>query len=215
MTEQELPSPHAMSPRRRWADVVAAVLLGLAGVAAAWSGYQASTWSGIQAVEFSRAQALLLESARESAAADAERAIDVMTFSSWVDAYARGDERLMAFYQERFRPEFSVAFEVWLASEPEEDPAAATPFALAEYNQARLEAAEDLEGRAQAAFERGRSANQVGDRHVLNVVLLATVLFLAGVAQQARILGLEVGLLALAFMIFAFALYAMASLPTA
>jgi hypothetical protein len=204
------------SVQQRRVDLAAAILLGLAGVAAAWGGYQASIWSGIQATEFTRAQALLVQSSQESAAGDAERAIDLMTFSSWVDAYARDDERLMAFYRERFRPEFAVAFEAWLATTPVVSPEAPpTPFAMTEYQRARIAAAEDLEGRAQEAFERGRNANHVGDRHVLSVVLFATVLLLAGIAQHSHMVGVQVGLLALAFVIFSFAVYGMAILPNA
>jgi hypothetical protein len=44
-------------------DLVAAVLLALATVATAWSGYQASRWNGEQAKAFSRASALRIESA--------------------------------------------------------------------------------------------------------------------------------------------------------
>ena len=216
MSLDELPNSDHSSSLRQRVEFFAAVILGLAGVAAAWSSYQAARWSGVQATEFTQAQALLMESTRESAAGDAERAIDVMTFSAWIEAYARGDERLMTFYRQRFRPEFATAFEVWLGSEPQTNPdAASTPFVMQQYDRARTAAAAELENRAQAAFERGRSANEVGDRHVLSVVLFATVLFMAGISPHSRLVGVQIGLLSVALMIFAFALYGMATLPNA
>jgi hypothetical protein len=70
-------------------EVIVTVLLALAAVATAWSGYQANQWHGEQAIAFSRANAARVESTRASDLADAQTEIDVATFTQWVDAYAR------------------------------------------------------------------------------------------------------------------------------
>ena len=49
-------------PKASWVELIATVLLALAAVATAWSGYQASRWHGEQAIAFSRANASRLES---------------------------------------------------------------------------------------------------------------------------------------------------------
>jgi hypothetical protein len=50
----------------RLPDVVATIVLAVAAVATAWSGYQASRWHGEQAIAFGRANAHRLESTRAS-----------------------------------------------------------------------------------------------------------------------------------------------------
>jgi hypothetical protein len=118
--------------RREWlAEVAATVLLALAAVATAWSGYQASQWHGEQALASSRATATRVESTRASGEANRQVQVDLATFTQWTDAFAQGDARLAAFYRARFRDEFRPAFETWLASRPLRNPEAAkTPFEL-------------------------------------------------------------------------------------
>jgi hypothetical protein len=87
-------------------ELLATLLLALATVATAWSGYQASRWNGEQAKAFSRASARRIESARSDSLANAQTQIDVATFTQWVDAFARGETELADFYFKRFRAEF-------------------------------------------------------------------------------------------------------------
>jgi hypothetical protein len=51
-------------PKASWMEVVATVILALAAVATAWSGYQASRWHGEQAIAFSRANAARVDATR-------------------------------------------------------------------------------------------------------------------------------------------------------
>ncbi len=99
-------------------DILATVLLALATVATAWSGYQASRWNGEQAKAFSRASALRIESAKTADLANSQTQIDVATFIQWVDAYALEEEELVDFYLERFRAEFKPAVNAWIATRP-------------------------------------------------------------------------------------------------
>jgi len=52
--------------RTDWVEIVAAVLLALATVATAWSGYQASRWNGEQTKAFSRANAARVNSTKSA-----------------------------------------------------------------------------------------------------------------------------------------------------
>jgi len=52
------------SHQRNYAELVATVLLSLAAVATAWSGYQATRWNGEQAKASSRTNAIRVEAAR-------------------------------------------------------------------------------------------------------------------------------------------------------
>jgi hypothetical protein len=178
-------------------ETVAAVLLALATVATAWSGYQASRWNGEQAKAFSRATATRIESTRASDLADAQTQVDVATFIQWVDAYAQEETELVDFYYERFRPEFTPAMDAWIAARPLQNPdAPLTPFAMPEYQLAARGEAQRLEAEADALSAQARANVQRATNYVLAVVLFATVLFFAGMAARFRTRRVRVALLA-------------------
>ncbi len=166
-------------------DLIAAVLLAMATVATAWSGYQASRWNGEQAVAFSRASAMRIESTKAAALADAQTQIDVATFIQWVDAYAQDQTELANFYYQRFRDEFKPAMDAWVATTPLRNPdAPLTPFAMPEYQlEARAES-EQLEAEAESFSAKARTNIQRATNYVLGVVLFASVLFFAGMSMK-------------------------------
>jgi hypothetical protein len=173
--------------RRRgaWVEVASAVLLSVAALAIAWSGYQASRWTGEQAKAFSRANAARVESTRWSNLANTQTEIDVATFTQWVDAYARNETMLADFYRKRFRPEFKPAVEAWIASRPLRNPEAPlTPFATPQYRLAATAESERLEAKAAAeATVAGRNI-QRATNYVLGVVLFSSALFFGGISTR-------------------------------
>ena len=172
------------------------MLLALATVATAWSGYQASRWNGEQAKAFSRANAARIESTRASSLADAQTQIDVATFTQWVDAYAQHQTRLADFYFKRFRPEFKPAVDAWIATKPQQNPnAPLTPFAMPQYQLAARAEATQLEAKADASAAEAASDVQRATDYVLGVVLFAATLFFAGMSAKLRTRRLRVVLL--------------------
>jgi hypothetical protein len=186
----------------QWLKVIetfSAVLLSLAALGTSWSGYQAGRWNGQMATRFNQAGALRVESVRNSGVASRNVQIDVQLFTGWLGAVAANNQALADFYRTRFRPEFVPAFEAWLASRPlEHRQAASSPFELPEYQLAAQEEANRLEREASAMFEEGITANQIGDRYVLNTVILALVLFFSGMVSNFKILFVRITLIAIA-----------------
>ena len=136
---------------------------------------------------------------RASDLADAELTIDVEYFAIWLDGASRDDEILLGFLEERFRDEFSVAFDAWLETEPLTNPdAPKTPFGMDEYEVAAAAEAEALRKEAEVATE----ANQTGDNYVLTTVLFASVLFFAGISTKFQGRWIKVALVGLAFAAF-------------
>jgi hypothetical protein len=177
-------------------DVVATVLLALATVAIAWSGYQASRWNGEQAKAGARSNAIRLESTRASGLADAQTQIDVATFTAWVDAYARSETRLADFYRRRFRSEFAPAVDAWIATRPLANRAAPlTPFAMPQYRLAARTQADALQTRADALAASARSYVQRSTNYVLAVVLFSAALFFAGMSARLPVRRVRVWLL--------------------
>jgi hypothetical protein len=166
-------------------DLLATVLLALATVATAWSGYQASRWNGEQAKAFSRASALRIESAKAADLANSQTQIDVATFIQWVDAYALKEAELADFYVKRFRLEFKPAVDAWIATRPLRNAdAPLTPFAMPEYRVETREEAERLETEAEAFTAKARTNVQRATNYVLGVVLFAAALFFAGMSAR-------------------------------
>ena len=171
--------------RRQRFELVATILLALATVATAWSGYQASRWNGEQAKAFSKASTLRDESGKAAGLANSQTQIDVATFTQWVNAYALEQTELADFYFARFRAEFKPAVEAWVATRPRRNPdAPLTPFAMPEYRLAAQAEAEQLEAEAERLSAQARENVQRATNYVLGVVLFASVLFFAGISTK-------------------------------
>jgi hypothetical protein len=190
-------------PSTDWWELLATILLSLATVATAWSGYQAARWSGEQSRANRAAGAHRTESTRQSNLANQQTAIDVAAFTGWLDAAASDDDGLATTYRERFRPEFALAFDDWLdRATPTNGVPAGTPFESTYYRLAATDEADRLLAEAYAAAERSDRANQNADNFVLTGVLYASVLFFAGIASKMRSFAstkLAIGLSALMF----------------
>ena len=205
-----------MTPDRLewWVEVAATVLLALAAVATAWSGYQASQWHGDQAVASGRATATRVESARASGLASRQVQIDVATFTQWVDAYARDDDELAALLPPalppRVPPRLRALGRLTAAPEPRGGPdAVRAPRVPAQ----ALQEADRLEAEAVAAGEEVKTDVERAERYVLAVVLFATALALAGIAARLRIFPVRAALLVVAWAVFLGAVAWVATFP--
>jgi hypothetical protein len=166
-------------------EVVATILLAVAAVATAWSGYQATRWNGEQAKATSRTNAIRIDAARAQGLSEAQKEVDVATFIQWVDAYAHRETRLTTFYERRFRPEFKPAFRAWVATNPlTNENAPLTPFALPQYRVAAEEEAERLDAEAEISAAEARRNIQRASNYVLGVVLFSVSLFFAGMSTK-------------------------------
>jgi hypothetical protein len=184
-------------------ELVATVLLALATVATAWSGYQSTRWNGEQVKAGSRANALRIESAEAAGLANSQTEIDVETFSQWVDAYVLRETELADFYFKRFRAEFKPAVNAWVATRPLRTPnAPPTPFAMPQYRLAARAEAVRLDAQAEVFAARVRRNIQRASNYVLGVVLFASALFFAGMSTKLVSPKLRVALLTIGCVVF-------------
>jgi hypothetical protein len=183
--------------------LAATVLLALATVATAWSGYQASRWGAETTKATMRGTTARLESTRASDLANAQAQVDVAVFVQWADAYASGDRQLRDFYFERFRPEFKPAVVAWIATRPLKNPKAPlTPFAMPQYRSEARRDADRLEVQADAWAATARRNVQRSTNYVLGVVLFAAALFFAGMSTKLPSPRLRVAMLAIGAVVF-------------
>jgi len=200
--------------RRDWVEVVAMLLLAFAAVATAWSSYQANRWNGEQAKAGASANKTRIEAARAATLANAQTTVDVATFTEWVNAYARDEPELRAFYRKRFRAEFKPAFDAWIATQPlVGTDAPLTPFAMPAYRLAATEEADRLDASADEFSAKARRAIQRSSNYVLAVVLFAVALFFAGMSTKLDTHGMRRAMLILGCAVFLGAVTFVATLP--
>lgn len=193
--EHAAPTPGS---HKAW-EIGIVALLGLTAVATAWSGYQASLWDGIQSEHYTEASGARTNAAQQRSAGNQFRIADLSEFENYIDAAIGGDAQAADFYQQRFRDEFAVAFEAWIALDPFTNPAApATPLGMAEYQLAADENADELEAHADALFLAGEEANSYSDVYTLTTLLFAVTLFFGAIAERFEYVRARVVLLAIA-----------------
>jgi len=206
-------SGSALTRERFW-ELVATVLLAVATVGIAWSGYEAARWNGLQAEEYASANTARSHGNRASTTAGQDRLQDVLNFNRWLEVTTQGDTALASLYQRRFRPEFVPAFNAWLAQDPLHNPAAPpSPLSMPQYHPARLAQADRLEAQADRLFESGRLATDRTDEYVLTTVFFAAVLFFAGISLRFEWERLRVTVLVLGVLFLGYGLVRLATIP--
>ena len=91
------------SQRERILELGAVLLMSLAAVATAWSGYQAARWSGEQAQGYAKASATRIKSQQAATHSGQVRIDDLLYFNGWLNAHETGNRQLAAIYLRRFR----------------------------------------------------------------------------------------------------------------
>jgi len=215
--EQNETAPHrGGDPWGGWFEVIAALLLGLATLASAWSGYQSALWGGIQTFRLAEAEAAGRQAGKNAIYANQLRSIDAVLFERYASAVSEKNNHLAEFLFKRFRPEMKVAVEAWVALKPLKNPSAPlTPFTMAEYSVAVEKDAQKLQEEEGKKFVEARSANETSDTYLLLTVLYGIVLFLGGIAAAFEKQRLRVVIIVLAVVTLTVATIAMAFLPLA
>jgi len=192
-----------VAERRDKIELVAVVLLAIATVATAWSGYQSTRWNGEQAKAAGRSNALRIESAKAGGLANSQTQIDVASFTQWVNAYSLKQTELADFYFKRFRPEFKPAVAAWIATRPLKNAdAPPTPFAMPQYKLAARAQSERLEAQSNVLAGRVLINIQRASNYVLAVVLFASALFFAGMSTKLTAPKLRVAMLTIGCVLF-------------
>ena len=184
-------------------ELAATLLLALAAIATAWASYQSARWHGKQAQARSASIAARVDSTRNGDVANRQVEVDLALFTQWVNAYARDESELAAFYRRRFREEFVPAFDAWVATHPRRNPKAPlSPFAMPQYKLAASADADRLEQRAAEASQQVNANIQSADNYQLAVVVFAISLFFAALSTRLQSFGSRATLLGLGWILF-------------
>ena len=174
-----------VSRQEKRIEILIVAVLAIAALATAWSSYQASLWDGIQSSNYTQASGSRTNAAQQRTAANQFRLADLSVFENYIDATLEGDQEVADFYFQRFRDEFRVAYDAWIALDPFNNPEAPpSPFPMPEYELAQDAEAERLEARADTLFAEGEDANTFSDVYTLTTLLFAAVLFFAAISER-------------------------------
>jgi hypothetical protein len=203
--------------KHRWEaiiEILEVMLLALAAIATAWSGYQAAKGDGHQSVLYSNASVYRVQANTAATLGQQRLAADGAMFSAWLEARDANNSQLQAMLVRRFSPEYRTAFGAWLATEPFTNPDAPPgPGYMPEYHNPQMEQAGKLNEQAAEMEKAGTEARHTAEEYVRATVLFALVLFLVAVGQRFRLRGVRIATIVLAFVLFAYGLYDIATLP--
>jgi len=180
----------------RIVQICEAVLLALVTVTAAWAGYSAARWGTESRVDIAQASSLGNLATRDDLSAISLRNFDASTFNAWFVAFTLNSPQKEAIAVRRFRPEFLVAFNAWMATDPLHNPHAPPgPTYMPEYKQPQQTQADTLDTESVAKFTAGNDAGLTGDNYVRITVFLAAVLFIVGIGSSFKLHGVRYALI--------------------
>ena len=193
--------------------MIAVILLGVATVSTAWSGYQASRWNQEQSDIAREASDLRIEANRQVGLATQTIVYDANLVTQYAKAVSDGDTQLQDFYKSTlFRADFLPVLERWQSAVR----SGQTPPRLLEdrdYLDAQLAPYQETQAKAEAKDIESKDAGQNGDDYVLLTLLLAAALFFAGVTTSFKLELARLVLLGLSAVLLAYCISQIATLP--
>ena len=196
-TVDELPQ---VTPRSRRFELTLAILLGLAAIATGYTAYRADIDRGDSLRQFQVANKLTAESIDLKGQADVQRSIDQQLFVEYLKATQANNVGLAQYLGTGLSPDLKNALDIW-ASDPN---APLSPFAgnPPAYTQPLYDEGDRLAKDADVEFEQADELRRSADGFTLIGVLLASALFLYGIAAVSRARKIRLGLTGVGFVIF-------------
>jgi hypothetical protein len=187
---------HSTDRHSRIVQIGEAILLALVTITAAWAGYSAARWGTESRVDIAQSSTLRNLATRDDLTATSVRNFDSSTFNAWYIAFTLNSPQKEAIAVRRFRPQFLVAFNAWMATDPLHNPHAPPgPTYMPQYKLPAQAQATALDNAATAKFNTGTQAGQTGDNFVRITVFLAAVLFLVGIGSSFKLPGIRYALI--------------------
>ena len=174
------------SRRERVLELGAVLLLSIATVATAWSGYQAARWSGEQSEHISpRRRPTASGRKREATNAGQLRIDDLVLFNNWLNAHDAGNNRLAAEYRRRFPARIRAGLPRLAGPAPVHQSTRDRRAAVHASVPARgADRAKAFDAKADNLYREGTAAKTNDDKYILSTVFFAAVLFLAGISLR-------------------------------
>jgi hypothetical protein len=194
--------------------ITEAVLLSVVAITAAWSGYASAKWGTESSLKLAKASATRTKANRADLEDLSLRTLDASTFNAWFTAKVAGNKNDERIAIKRFRPQYRVAFEAWIATNPDTNPNAPPgPQYMPEYKQPLLTLSRQLDRRADAYYAEGSKDAGTADDYIRTTIFLASVLFLVGISSHFPVLGARYALIGLGGVMLIVAIVLLLQLP--
>lgn len=165
-------------------DLVYASILGLTVLMTTWCGLQHELWSTEMIFQLQDAN----EAHRNFSSAELKDRqavmVDIALFTDHITALENNDTKLADFFKNAFSPELKKSFEEWIKTDPKNNSATQTPFAMSSY-QSKMESEKSLEF-LMIFEEKSKNASNmriIASNYVFFTTLFAGVSFLVGVGR--------------------------------
>jgi hypothetical protein len=212
--EKENGNGKSSDRQSRIVQISEAILLALVTITAAWAGYSASKWGTASRIDIAQSSTLRNLATRDDLTAISLRNFDASTFNAWFIAFTLNSPQKEAIAIRRFRPEFLVAFNAWMATDPLHNPHAPPgPTYMPQYKLPAQAQATALDNQADAKFNAGNNAAEVSDNFIRITVFLAAVLFLVGIGSSFQLAGVRYALIAFGSVLLIFSIVLIAQQP--
>jgi hypothetical protein len=137
-------------------------------------------------------------------------------FEAYLRALSENQQHPAEFLFQRFRPEFKVAAEAWLKTQPLKNSSApSSPFVMKEYSLVADKEMQQLRQEEATKFNEARKANGTSDSYLLLTVLFSVALFLGGITAAFKRRKIRGMVLALSVLTITAAAIFLAFLPLA
>ncbi|WP_374390070.1 hypothetical protein [Sandaracinobacter sp.] len=180
-SEEPAPAADPQGPGRRF-ELATAISLAVAGLLSAWATYQAGLWDKREAQARATANADLTESSQLMLRAGQEEAMNTAMFLQWLNALADDQPLRADVLRHHFPRAFAPEFERWRKAQPADIRTVPAKSVLPDFTGPSLADARAARRRADLATADADLSGQVGDSYDVANVVLATALFLAGIA---------------------------------
>lgn len=212
---EDLPPPRREDPwerRQRILETTTTVLLSIAAIGTAWATFQTTQWTSKENDELAASSVARSKAIQATSDAARTEQLDTTIWLQWLAAFRAGDTAHARFLRARFRPGLLRAHLLWVAKAvvaPDGKVISAptgTPFTEQQYVIPDASRADALSAEAERQLAASQHASSMSTKYVIAALLLALVLFFAGMATKFRNPKLQAILVALAvvFGVFGF-----------
>ncbi len=179
-------------------DLVATIVMALATIATAWSGYQSALWGGEDTAHMSQAMKAIIRAGEFNNLAMQRIAIHVTLFGQWTGAVAANNTTQAEFLLARFPEPLKTAVKEWRALDPATNPnAPASPFDMPSYVVRERADADRWELVAGDETDAANRAGDISDQYLVYTIIFASVLFFAGISGKFKTQVLDIVVLAI------------------
>jgi hypothetical protein len=215
---ENLPPPRAEDPwerRQRVLETTTTAILSIAAIGTAWAAFQTSQWASRESDAVSASGAARSKAIEATSHAARTEQLDTTIWLQWLSAFRAGDNGQARFLRDRFRPGLLRAQKIWVAKAvvaPDGKLVSApsgTPFTEPQYVIPDAGRATALSNEADRQLSASQHASSMSTKYVVVALVLALVLFFAGMATKFRSPKIQTGLVALALLFGVFGLVRM------